>query len=247
MLLEISWIIYFVQILSLQVGHTICADDGEDSWTWKCQRIAYSDLMFYSDALERFANSHKSRAIVDEEATIVKEMKHAMSVMTDETDHEQGIEPTVKFDQKSSDSSTSNDAVDDTEKENEATKEIVDVESTQPIEGTITVESGDYIPTNVNSVKASAEMTRNTSETPSSEINLQFPPSQAKRPRREDDQYIRSAGADVLLPLLIFTVVKSNPQKFVSNLKFIQRYRMPSRLTGEASYCLTNMVNDISL
>ena len=210
-------------------------------------RIVYSDLMFYSDALERFANSHKSRAIVDEEATIVKEMKHAMSVMTDEADHEQGIEPTVKVDQESSDSSTSNDAVDDTEKENEATKEIVDVESTQPIEGTITVESGDYIPTNANSVKASVEMTRNTSETPSSEINLQFPPSQVKRPRREDDQYIRSAGADVLLPLLIFTVVKSNPQKFVSNLKFIQRYRMPSRLTGEASYCLTNMVNDISL
>ncbi|KAI8581261.1 hypothetical protein K450DRAFT_233903 [Umbelopsis ramanniana AG] len=87
----------------------------------------------------------------------------------------------------------------------------------------------------------SADMARNASET-SSEINLQFPPTQSKRPRRDDDQYIRSAGADVLLPLLIYTVVKSNPQKFVSNLKFIQRYRMSSKLIGEASYCLTNML-----
>lgn len=54
---------------------------------------------------------------------------------------------------------------------------------------------------------------------------------------------ITSVNADVLLPILIFTIVKSNPTHFVSNLKFIQRYRRPEQLTGQASYCLTNMVS----
>lgn len=54
---------------------------------------------------------------------------------------------------------------------------------------------------------------------------------------------ISSANADVLLPMLIFTIVKSNPTNFVSNLKFIQRYRRPDELSGQASYCLTNMVS----
>jgi gas vesicle protein len=52
-------------------------------------------------------------------------------------------------------------------------------------------------------------------------------------------------NADVLLPILIFTIVKSNPAYFLSNLKFIQRYRRPDQLRGQASYCLTNMVISI--
>jgi hypothetical protein len=52
-----------------------------------------------------------------------------------------------------------------------------------------------------------------------------------------------TASADVLLPLLIFTIVKSNPTNFLSNLKFIQRYRR--HITGQESYCLTNMVRYI--
>lgn len=54
---------------------------------------------------------------------------------------------------------------------------------------------------------------------------------------------VSSANADVLLPILIFTIVKSNPTNFLSNLKFIQRYRRPEELSGQASYCLTNMVS----
>jgi ribosomal protein L12E/L44/L45/RPP1/RPP2 len=53
---------------------------------------------------------------------------------------------------------------------------------------------------------------------------------------------ITSANADVLLPILIFTIVKSNPTHFLSNLKFITRFRRPEELNGQASYCLTNMV-----
>ena len=57
-----------------------------------------------------------------------------------------------------------------------------------------------------------------------------------------DHQSLRSASADVLLPLLIFSIVKSNPTNFLSNLRFIQRFRRPSRIAGQESYCLTNIV-----
>ncbi|KAI9303391.1 hypothetical protein BJ944DRAFT_183470 [Cunninghamella echinulata] len=57
---------------------------------------------------------------------------------------------------------------------------------------------------------------------------------------------ISTASADVLLPLLIFTIVKSNPTNFVSNLKFIQRFRRPGQLVGQANYCLTNILAAVS-
>lgn len=56
-------------------------------------------------------------------------------------------------------------------------------------------------------------------------------------------QTLGSASADVLLPLLIFTIVKSNPTNFLSNLRFIHRFRRPSRISGQESYCLTNMAS----
>ncbi|KAL1933956.1 hypothetical protein VTP01DRAFT_8046 [Rhizomucor pusillus] len=75
-------------------------------------------------------------------------------------------------------------------------------------------------------------------------------PSLPERPAPEehktDHQTLRSTSADVLLPLLIFTVVKSNPTNFLSNLKFIQRFRRPSSITGQDSYCLTNMMAVVS-
>ncbi|KAF9155371.1 hypothetical protein DFQ26_009755, partial [Actinomortierella ambigua] len=53
-------------------------------------------------------------------------------------------------------------------------------------------------------------------------------------------------SADVLLPLLIFSVVKSNPPNLIANLRFIQRFRVQDQLTGEAAYCLTNMMAVVS-
>ncbi|KAL1920567.1 uncharacterized protein VTP21DRAFT_944 [Calcarisporiella thermophila] len=50
------------------------------------------------------------------------------------------------------------------------------------------------------------------------------------------------SSADVLLPVLIYSVVKANPPHFVSNLRFIQRFRARTLLAGEAAYCLTNMM-----
>lgn len=48
-------------------------------------------------------------------------------------------------------------------------------------------------------------------------------------------------GADAILPILIYSIIKSNPAKLVSHFQFIQRFRASSMLTGEAAYCLTNV------
>lgn len=48
-------------------------------------------------------------------------------------------------------------------------------------------------------------------------------------------------SGDVLLPLIIFSVVKSNPAHLVSNLLFTQRFRNQS-VGGEESYCLINLM-----
>lgn len=48
-------------------------------------------------------------------------------------------------------------------------------------------------------------------------------------------------SGDVLLPLIIFSVVKANPPHLVSNLLFIQRFRNQA-VGGEESYCLINML-----
>ncbi|KAF9170095.1 hypothetical protein BGX20_009444 [Mortierella sp. AD010] len=53
-------------------------------------------------------------------------------------------------------------------------------------------------------------------------------------------------SADVLLPLLIFSVVKSNPPMLISNLSYIQRFKVQDHLTGELAYCLTNMMAVVS-
>ena len=48
-------------------------------------------------------------------------------------------------------------------------------------------------------------------------------------------------SGDVLLPMIIFSVVKSNPPRLVSNLLFTQRFRNQS-VGGEESYCLINLM-----
>ena len=50
------------------------------------------------------------------------------------------------------------------------------------------------------------------------------------------------SGADTVLPLLIYIVVRSNPPRLVSNIRFIRRYRAENRLVDYYSYCFTNMV-----
>lgn len=49
-----------------------------------------------------------------------------------------------------------------------------------------------------------------------------------------------SSSADLILPLLIYSVVRANPPHLISHLRYIHRFRAESLLRGQASYCATN-------
>lgn len=50
-----------------------------------------------------------------------------------------------------------------------------------------------------------------------------------------------STSADLILPILIYSIVSSNPSHLASNLLYIQRFRAESLVQGETSYCLVNV------
>ncbi|UPR03406.1 vacuolar protein sorting-associated protein [Chloropicon primus] len=54
---------------------------------------------------------------------------------------------------------------------------------------------------------------------------------------------VEGAGADDFLPILIYVLIMAAPPQLESNLAFIMRYRLASRLNGEAAYFYTNMVS----
>ncbi|CAO3703985.1 unnamed protein product [Rhizopus stolonifer] len=62
----------------------------------------------------------------------------------------------------------------------------------------------------------------------------------------DKEEKITMLNTDVLLPLLIYTIVKTNPTNLLSNIKFIQRFRRQDQLNGQSSYCLTNTMAAVS-
>ncbi|BEI81409.1 hypothetical protein CcaverHIS002_0205690 [Cutaneotrichosporon cavernicola] len=50
-----------------------------------------------------------------------------------------------------------------------------------------------------------------------------------------------TSGADLILPLIIFAVVKANPAQLASQLMYLRRYRSAICLAGEASYAIVNL------
>lgn len=50
-----------------------------------------------------------------------------------------------------------------------------------------------------------------------------------------------ASGADLLLPIIIYAIVKANPTRLVSHLLYTQRYRASVCATGEASYAVVNV------
>lgn len=92
----------------------------------------------------------------------------------------------------------------------------------------------------------SPEKSSISSEPPSAttHTHLHLPP-RTPSPRltiSHPTQQPTTVSGDVLLPLLIFAVVKSNPPRLVSHLLFTQRYRNAAFAAGEEGYCLINLM-----
>ncbi|KAJ7696540.1 hypothetical protein B0H17DRAFT_1007669 [Mycena rosella] len=56
----------------------------------------------------------------------------------------------------------------------------------------------------------------------------------------------KEEGADSFVPILIFVVLKANPQHLLSNVEFINRFRNPVKLQSEAGYYLSSLMGAVS-
>ncbi|KAK8231678.1 guanine nucleotide exchange factor Vps9 [Phyllosticta capitalensis] len=52
-------------------------------------------------------------------------------------------------------------------------------------------------------------------------------------------------SADSFVPLLIYTVLRANPDHLVSNVQYILRFRTPEKLSGETGYYLSSLMGAI--
>ncbi|KIK01464.1 hypothetical protein K443DRAFT_678328 [Laccaria amethystina LaAM-08-1] len=56
----------------------------------------------------------------------------------------------------------------------------------------------------------------------------------------------KEEGADSFIPILIFVVLKANPEHLLSNVEFINRFRNPAKLQSEAGYYLSSLMGAVS-
>ncbi|KXN84246.1 Vacuolar protein sorting-associated protein 9a [Leucoagaricus sp. SymC.cos] len=56
----------------------------------------------------------------------------------------------------------------------------------------------------------------------------------------------KDEGADSFVPILIFVVLKANPDHLLSNVEFINRFRNPAKLQSEAGYYLSSLMGAVS-
>ncbi|KAI9062649.1 hypothetical protein FKP32DRAFT_1677169 [Trametes sanguinea] len=77
--------------------------------------------------------------------------------------------------------------------------------------------------------------------TPSPELAVSPSPEMASRPLSPVTAPTPVSG-DIILPLMIFAVVKANPPHLVSHLLYTQRFRRERAAGGEEGYCLVNLM-----
>ncbi|KAL0953882.1 hypothetical protein HGRIS_005056 [Hohenbuehelia grisea] len=56
----------------------------------------------------------------------------------------------------------------------------------------------------------------------------------------------KEEGADSFVPILIYVVLKANPDNLLSNVEFISRFRNPEKLQSEAGYYLSSLMGAVS-
>lgn len=55
-----------------------------------------------------------------------------------------------------------------------------------------------------------------------------------------------ATSADAFVPILIFVVIRANPEHMLSNIEYINRFRSPNQLRGEAGYYLSSLSGAIA-
>ncbi|KAL4062589.1 hypothetical protein J3A83DRAFT_4363455 [Scleroderma citrinum] len=55
----------------------------------------------------------------------------------------------------------------------------------------------------------------------------------------------KDEGADSFVPVLIYVVLKANPEHLLSNVEFINRFRNPAKLQSEAGYYLSSLMGAV--
>lgn len=53
-------------------------------------------------------------------------------------------------------------------------------------------------------------------------------------------------NADTFIPILIFVVLRSNPDHLISNVEYISRFRNPERLSSESGYYLSSLMGAVA-
>ncbi|KAG7093728.1 hypothetical protein E1B28_007380 [Marasmius oreades] len=56
----------------------------------------------------------------------------------------------------------------------------------------------------------------------------------------------KEEGADSFVPILIFVVLKANPENLLSNVEYINRFRNPEKLLSEAGYYLSSLMGAVA-
>jgi len=112
-----------------------------------------------------------------------------------------------------------------------------DSESQIYVESPIDVEA---ITATTSNASVTPSLVRQEASVPSHESGpTQAAPAPASTPSRSSSP--TPVSGDIILPLMIFAVVKANPSHFVSHLLYTQRFRN-QRVGGEESYCLVNLM-----
>lgn len=56
----------------------------------------------------------------------------------------------------------------------------------------------------------------------------------------------KDEGADSFIPILIYVVLKANPEHLMSNIEYISRFRSPEKLQGESGYYLSSLTGAVN-
>ncbi|KAG8973019.1 hypothetical protein FRB90_010040, partial [Tulasnella sp. 427] len=56
----------------------------------------------------------------------------------------------------------------------------------------------------------------------------------------------KDEGADSFIPILIYVVLKANPEHMISNIEYISRFRSPEKLQGESGYYLSSLTGAVN-